>query len=72
MLDINSQVTLSNDFEPSNPDEKEMHDHQVEGRIVDVSHNGDKYFVTFDDTIDPDEDDSDIGFWVDIDQVDLA
>lgn len=72
MFDINTQVLLASDFEPSNKDEEYVYNGSIEGRIVDVSAGGDKYFVTFDDTMDPDEPDSDVGFWVDVDQVELA
>ena len=67
---MNTEVLLASDFEPSNEDESFVQRYSCTGRITDLSHNEDKYFVTFDDT--STEDEGDIGFWVDVDQVELA
>lgn len=71
MFEMNTEVLLASDFEASNDDERFVQNYSCTGRITDLSANEDKYFVTFDDTAEDDED-GDIGFWVDVDQVELA
>lgn len=70
MFTINTEVLLASDFEPSNKDEEFVYNGSLTGRLTDWSYNEDMYFVTFDDTAKDDE--GDIGFWVSVDQVELA
>lgn len=75
MFSMNTEVLLASDFEPSNDDEAHVQAYSLTGRITDLSHGEDKYFVTFDDTEKMGDDGEylpDIGFWVDVDQVELA
>lgn len=75
MFDMETEVLLASDFEPSNEDEAFVYNGSLTGRITDISHDDDMYFVTFDDTEEafPKEGhQGDIAFWVDVDQVELA
>lgn len=70
MLEINTEILLTSDFVAANKDEEYVFNGSLTGRIVDISSDQAQYFITFDDTEEDDE--GDVGFWIDVDCVELA